>query len=264
MAQPVEESAAARDIVTLLDKVGIILSTFDDDTWQQSLTELTAHSGLAKATVHRLAGEMVGVGMLEKTGIHYRLGLRLFELGQLVPRQRTLREVGRPFIRRLMALTRETVHLALRDGLDVIYVDKLEGDHALQEVSRVAGRLPAHATATGKVLLAHSNRTVLEALAFRGLTPLTRRTTSSFAVLRRQMDRIRADGFAREVEETRLGYMSIAVPVYMGERDVVAALSVTGTVQRLSAAQPRLIPQLRHAAAGISADLAGRAHSSPA
>ncbi|MEA5155313.1 IclR family transcriptional regulator [Raineyella sp.] len=259
MAQPVAEPVAGRDILTLLDKVALILSTFDDDTWQQSLTELTARSGLAKATVHRLAGEMVGVGLLEKTGIHYRLGLRLFELGQLVPRQRTLREVGRPYVRKLMTFSQETVHLALRDGLDVIYVDKLEGDRGLQDVSRVAGRLPAHATATGKVLLAHSNRTVLEALAFRGLTPLTRRTTSSFAVLRRQLDRIRADGFAREVEETRLGYMSIAVPVHHGERDVVAALSVTGTVQRLSPAQSRLIPQLRQAAAAISADLVARA-----
>ena len=117
MAQPVEESVAVRDILTLLDKVAIILSTFDDDTWQQSLTELTARSGLAKATVHRLAGEMVGVGLLEKTGIHYRLGLRLFELGQLVPRQRTLREVGRPFIRKLMSLTQETIHLASIPGM---------------------------------------------------------------------------------------------------------------------------------------------------
>lgn len=263
MAQTMEEHGELRDTVTLLDRVDVILSTFGDGIWQQSLIELTARSGLAKATVHRLAVQMVDVGMLEKTGIYYRLGLRLFELGQLVPRQRTLREVGRPYVRKLAGLTHETVHLALRDGLDVIYIDKLEGDRDPGEVSRVAGRMPAHATATGKTLLAHSNADVLEALAFRGLSPVTRRTTSSFAVLRRQLEKIRLEGYAREIEETRLGYMSIAVPVYLGS-DVVAAMSVTGTVQRLSPAQGRIIPALRQASASVSAALAGRANAEPA
>ena len=126
---------------SLLGKARLILDSFDADSGALSLTELANRSGVAKATVHRIAGELVSLGLLERVGTKYRLGLRLFELGQLVPRQRILREVSLTYVQDLHAATRETVHLAIRDGLDVLYIDKISGHHGGGPA--VAGGWPA-------------------------------------------------------------------------------------------------------------------------
>ncbi|WP_084531517.1 IclR family transcriptional regulator [Nocardia miyunensis] len=238
---------------TVLGKARLILDTFDSESSDLSLTELTRRSGVAKASVYRLAGELVEWGLLERAGTKYRLGLRLFELGQLVPRQRILRDAALPYMEDLLLATQETVHFAVRDGIDVLYIEKIVGHRGLNEQSRVAGRLPLYCTATGKIILAFSPPSVFDEVVEQGFTALTRRTTMSVGVLRTQLERMRKEQLAVEVEETRLGYMSVAVPVFSGPRVLAGALSVTAPTARLNVS--RITGALRTAGVGITRTL---------
>jgi DNA-binding IclR family transcriptional regulator len=116
---------------------------FDVDSAALSLTELSRRSGVAKATTHRLANALVEWGVLERAGTKYRLDLRLFELGQLVPTQRISRDAALPYLQELHAVTAATVHFAIRDGLDVLYIDKISGHGAVgtpSDRARLVGR----------------------------------------------------------------------------------------------------------------------------
>ncbi|EME14407.1 IclR family transcriptional regulator [Rhodococcus triatomae] len=252
---PLEAAApvAGGEMSSVLGKARLILDAFDNEHNDLSLTELTRRSRVAKATVHRLAGELVEWGLLERAGTKYRLGLRLFELGQLVPRQRILRDAALPYMEDLLLATQETVHFAVRDGIDVLYIEKIIGHRGLNQQSRVAGRLPLYCTATGKMILAFSPQSVFDEVVEQGFTALTNRTTMSVSVLRQQLERMRKDQLAVEVEETRLGYMSVAVPVFSGPTTIAGALSVTGPTVRMNVS--RVTGALRTAGVGISRTL---------
>ena len=245
--------ASAGDPSSVLGKVRLILESFTADSDELSLAELVRRSGVAKATVHRLAAELVDWGLLERAGTRYRLGLRLFELGQIVPRQRILRQAALPYMQDLLAATGETIHFAIDEGLEVLYVEKIIGHRGLNKESRVAGRLPLYCTATGKAILAFSPPSLLEEVLNHRLEPVTRHTITSPALLRTQIERIRREGISMESEETRLGYMSMAVPVF-GRRSILAgAVSITAPTVRMNA--PRFTGALRAAAAGITRTL---------
>lgn len=243
----------AADMTSVLAKARLIVDTFDSTNTDLSLTELTRRSGVSKASVHRLAGELVEWGLLERAGTKYRLGLRLFELGQMVPRQRILRDAALPYMEDLLLATQETVHFAVREGFDVLYIEKIVGHRGLNENSRVAGRLPLYSTATGKIMLAFSPREVFDEVVAQGFVAHTSRTTMSVAVLAQQLERMRKDQLAVEVEETRLGYMSVAVPVFSGNAVLAGALSVTAPTSRMNV--NRVAGALRTAGIGISRSL---------
>lgn len=235
---------------SVLSKARQILDAFLDDdlgvTAVLPLTELARRSGVPKASVHRLCQELLEWGLLERADSEpgYRLGLLLFEMGQRVSRQRLLRDAAMRPMEDLLATTGATVHLGIRAGLDVLYVEKLAGRHPVVEPSSVAGRLPLHATATGKVLLAFAPHRVLEEVLQAGVGRLTPRTLASPALLAAQLDRVRRERLAVEVEECRLGHASIAVPIAEGDT-VVAALSLTSR----TGGPPlrRYVPALRRA-----------------
>jgi DNA-binding IclR family transcriptional regulator len=247
-----EQHAAPADdsMNSVLGKARLILEAFDTENAELSLTDLVRRTGVAKASVYRLARELTAWGVLERNGTRYHLGLRLFELGQLVPRQRILRQAALPFMEDLLMATQETVHFAVREGLDVLYIEKIIGHRGLREQSRVAGRLPLHSTATGKVILAYSPTALFDEVVKEGFTAHTRHTTMSVALLRKQVDRVRLEGISVEREEVRLGYLSTAVPVFGGRGMLAGALSITGPTTRLHV--DRVAGALRTAAAGIS------------
>ena len=245
--------AGAADMNSVLGKVRLILDAFTTESDELSLADLVRPSGMAKATVHRLAQELITYGLLERTGTRYRLGLRLFELGQLVPRQRILRQAALPYMEDLLIATQETIHFAIGDGLDVLYIEKIIGHRGLNKQSRVAARLPLYCTATGKAILAFSPETLLDEVIAQGLRPVTRHTTVSVAVLRKQIERIRHEHIAVEEEETRLGYMSMAVPVFSSSSVLAGALSITAPTIRMNV--NRFSGALRTAGLGVSRTL---------
>ncbi|MEW2443659.1 IclR family transcriptional regulator [Micromonospora marina] len=237
---------------SMLAKAHRILDAFAPEDDQLPLTELVRRSGIAKATVHRLCQELILWGALERAGTDYRLGLRMFEIGQRVPRQRILADAARPVMEDLFVSTGEAVHLAVRDGLTVLYLEKL-GSRTVARPSRVGGHLPLHCTSTGKVILAHSPTALLQQVVQAGLTPITRYTVTSPGRLVEQLRRARDEGCFTEIEETRLGYLSAAVPLFGRQGSVVGALAVTAPTYRARPA--RLVAAVRTAAEKVNRTL---------
>lgn len=217
---------------SVLGKVQLILETFGPDDEHLSLSEIARRSGVAKASVHRLAQELLRWGLLERRGSDYRLGMRLFEIGQRVPRQRIIREAARPYMEDLYQATNETIHLAVLDGLEVFYLEKVSGHGQITRPSRVAGRMPLHCTATGKALLAFGSRTVLDEVLATPFERVTPHTVSTPGLLLQELTRARELGYAVEREQTRIGFLSVAIPLAGSSGTTIAALSVTAPVFR--------------------------------
>ncbi len=220
------------DANSVLGKVRRILEAFGPDDETLSLSELSRRSGLAKASVHRLAQELVRWGLLERLHSDYRLGMRLFEIGQRVPRQRILRDLTRPFMEDLFHATGETVHLAVADGLEVLYLEKVSGHGQVGRPSRVAGRMPLHCTATGRALLAFGPASLVEEVLAGPLIRVAPRTVVAPGLLAQELQRARECGYAVEHEQTRVGYMSVAVPLRGATGVTVAAMSITAPLTR--------------------------------
>ncbi|MFE6738260.1 IclR family transcriptional regulator [Streptomyces tubercidicus] len=233
----------------MLDKAAHILECFTPDVESYRLSELARCTGLPKPTVHRLTADLVRLGWVERSGARYRLGAKLFELGSRVPRRRDLREVALPFLQDLFEATRETVHLGVREGLEVVYLERIHGHDALRLPSRIGGSLPLSCTAVGKALLAFSGAELTEELLSRPLPSLTARSLTDPALVRAALEKTQVAGLAYEEEEAVDGVSCIAAPVFAGGV-TVAALSVAVPRERFSAA--RLAPAVRTAALGLS------------
>ena len=221
----------------MLAKVQLILETFGPDDEHLSLSEIARRSGVAKASVHRLAQELLRWGLLERRGSDYWLGMRLFEMGQRVPRQRIIREAARPYMEDLYQATNETIHLAVLDGLEVFYLEKVSGHGQITRPSRIAGRMPLHCTATGKALLAFGTRSVLDEVLSTPFERVTPHTVSAPGPLLRELNQARELGYAVEMEQTRVGYLSVAIPLVGSSGATMAALSVTAPVFRADVAK---------------------------
>lgn len=230
-----------------------LVGAFDEAHRRLGLTDLAERAGLPLATAHRLVAELVSWGALarEEDG-RYVVGRRLWDVGLLAPVNTDLVEAASPFLHDLYAATRATVHLAVRDGLQALYVDRLSGHASVPVVSTIGSRLPLHATGVGKVLLAHAPTDVQEAV-LASLTRITPYTISQPARMRRQLASVLEDDHATTVEEMTLGACSVAVPIRAGA-EVVAALGVV--VPSLQARErDRLVSAMQVAARGIGRSL---------
>lgn len=238
-------------VLSMVGRAFTLLTAFRPGDGELGLAELCRRTAIAKPTAHRLLGELAGWGVVERTDTGtWRLGLRLFELGQLVPRQRDLLDVAAPFLADLFEATRETVHLAVLDGTDVVYVQKLTVSGSPEIPSRLGGRMPAHCTGVGKALLAFGPPERLATVIAAGLQRRTPRTVIAPGLLRAELDTIRRTGIAEEHEESARGIACVAAPVLDTGGHAVAALSITGWANRLH--PHRLAPAVRTAALGIS------------
>lgn len=249
-------SGSEVDLGTVLGKTMAILRAFSHDDHGLNLAELGRRTGLAKGTLHRVAGELVGLGLLDRTADTYRLGRHLFELGMRASVERTIIEVATPFMEDLYESTHETVHLGVREGIEVVYVAKIGGHSQAETPSRVGGRLPLHCTAVGKSLLAHAPDDVLAAVVRGGLERRTPRTLTGAGLLKKQLDQVGETGLSYEFEESVVGVVCVASPVFGADGAVATAISVAGPINRF---RPQQHAQaVRAAAQGISATLARR------
>jgi DNA-binding IclR family transcriptional regulator len=219
---------------TVLGKAEAILDAFTVEEPHLSLVELVDRTGLPKGTVHRVASDLLTWGLLERTAGQYRLGLRMFELGLRVPRQRVLRDAALPFMEDLYEATREVVHLGIRDGQEVLYLEKLMGHRRVSAPSRVAGRMPLHCTGLGKALLAFSSTDIVDGMIEEGLQRRTPHTIVTPSVLRAQLNQVRETWLAYEHEESSLGLGCVAAPVFGTGNRLVAAISVAAPSSRYS------------------------------
>jgi DNA-binding IclR family transcriptional regulator len=235
----------------VVGKVALILDAFTAQDRGVGFAELQRRTGLAKATLHRLTGELVEARLLDRVDGRFRLGGHLFELGLRASPERGLIEVATPYLEDLYERTHETVHLGLREGVEVVYVLKIGGHRPARAPSRLGGRMPLHATAIGKALLAYAPAEVRSAVLGAPLARLASRTVTAPGLLAGQLDEIVAGGVAYEFEESAAGIVCVAAPIVAGP--IVAAVSVAGPVSRF---QPRRhADAVRAAADGIASAL---------
>ncbi len=237
-----------------------LLFAFDEAHRQLTLSELAQRSDLPLSTAHRLVGELVAGGALvRRLNGEYLVARRLWQLGLLAPVETGLRELAAPFMNDLHAATRATVHLAVREGGEALYLERLSGGLSIPVVSSVGSRLPLHATGVGKVLLAHAPDDVVADVLAR-LGPITPHTITQPARMRDQLERVRRDGYSTTAEEMTLGSCSVAVPVTARDR-VIAALGIV--VPTFKRDHSHLVAALRVAATGVSRVLSQGAANSP-
>jgi DNA-binding IclR family transcriptional regulator len=230
-----------------------LLNAFGPADAELTLTELAARTGLPKPTAHRLLGELVNWGGLERTRSGYRLGMRLFVLGQRVPRPRGLRDAALPYLEDLYEASHENIHLAVLDGIHTLFLDKVSGRRSMPIISRVGGRLPAYCTATGKLFLAFGAPERLRRVLGAGLARHTPHTIAMPGLLERDLARTLERGYGINREESEVGVSAVAAPVFDHRRRVIAAISITGHAGRLDL--DRLAPAVRTSALSLSREL---------
>ncbi|TFB69771.1 IclR family transcriptional regulator [Cryobacterium glaciale] len=203
-----------------------VLAAFDVETPLLTLSQLARKAGLPVATVYRLAGELEDGRFLDRDNAgRYGLGVRLWEMGLLTPVHGRLRETAMPFLLNLQYECRETVQLAVCDGTNAIYIEKLTSETSVPIQSRIGARIPLHATGIGKALLAFSSDDFTEAILAMPLTQFTPETISDRRVLLRQLAQIRQRGYSVSHQEYSLGSSSLAAPV-MVNGSVQAAIGI--------------------------------------
>lgn len=227
----------------MLTRSFAILNAFRPGDVSVQPTELARRTGLSKATGHRIVREMVDLGILERTDAGVSIGLRMFEIGQLVPLHSPLRVAALPFLTDLSEATGGAMHLAVLEGADVVYLEIVNPIKGLS--SRTGGRLPARSTAAGWAILAFStDQVVREVLGPSFATPRDRSRPRP-----EDLAGVRAHRFACDPEGDSGAVKAVAVPVLDRSGAAIAALSLlhpTGTSQ-----QHRFVPALQVAAKAL-------------
>ncbi len=212
---------------SVLARAVSLVRLFDTQHAVIGVSDAARRTGLAKSTAHRLLNELADLRVLERTGGGFRLGLLLFELGALVPVHHSLATVARPVMTDLRDTTKGRIHLAVLDGTEVVYVD-IVGEARTAIASRVGGRLPAHTTGVGKVILAYSPAATVDGVLKTGLPRITPRTLHTPGALLRELEQIRHEGQGYDREESHPGISCVAAPIFDSEGGVIAGISITG------------------------------------
>lgn len=243
---------------SVLRKAQLILESFGPDDEQLGLTEIARRAGVPKASVYRLAQELLRWGLLERRGSGYWLGIRLFELGQRVPRHRILHGATRPYMEDLHKATGETIHLGVLDGREVLYLEKVYAHEYVPLPSRVAGRMPLHCTATGRIFLAFGPQEFRDEVLGAPLQRVTRYTVVSPSALSRELAQVRLNGHAVEYEQTRPGWASVAIPLTGPSGTIMGALSITAPTYRAKANISKFVHLLQMCGSQIEKTIGGR------
>lgn len=237
----------------MIERMTLILGAFDGSTPRLTLQEIVERTGLPRSTTHRILDTLVRLRWLEHRAGAYRLGMRSLELGGLAVAHNELREATAPLLHDLHLRTQTTVHLAVLDRLDIVYLDKVSGRGGTALGTRVGGRTPAHATAAGKAILAWTDPRLVDA-TFRGrLVSRTPRTLPTIDALAQELVAVRGrGGVAYDREESAPGIACVAAPL-RGSGRAIAAISLTGPAKRMDLT--RLSAYVEQAARQASAAL---------
>ncbi|WP_353236316.1 IclR family transcriptional regulator [Diaphorobacter ruginosibacter] len=198
------------------------------------VSELAAQLLLNKSNVHRLLQALVHQGFARKNAEtnRYELTMKMWELGSRIAGKLDVRLESLPFMKQLAEETRETVHLSILDGAEVLYIEKIDSPQPVRAYTTVGGRAPAQCVATGKALLAWADEEVLANVKNR-LKAHTGKSIVRLGDLRRQLEEIRTTGYAINTGEWREQVVGAAAPIRDASGRVVAALGISGPAERL-------------------------------
>jgi len=250
--QPIPGTRAVKRVLSLL-------SAFTESRPTWSLTELSAEVGLSKATAHRMLSvlEQEGYVVRPSGSADFQLGPEMIVLGVLALKSVDIRSVARPELRFLAESTGEDASLETLVGTEVLILDEARGRGLMGLGSEVGTRWPAHATATGKVLLSCANQAMTEPMD--GLHPMTAHTITSWELWTETLSDVRERGYATNLEELEYGYHSVAAPIRDREGWATASLSVGGSTHRVTVDRiPELAKAVQEAASRVSERLGYR------
>jgi len=217
-----------------------VLDCFTDED-ELGVSDIARRLGVAKSTAHRLVTSLCTRGLAERnpeTG-QYRLGMHLFELGQLAAQRLRLRQAAMPLLEELRQISGCTVQLAVASGADVLYVERLSTLHGMRLFSSVGHRLPAHCTSSGKAMAAYDPM-LARARCDAGFPALTGASIRTVAAYDRSLAEARRSGVATSVDEANVGVSSVAAPVLDSGGRAQGAISLVGPTQELPADFGRL------------------------
>lgn len=213
-----------------------ILACFSTTQPVRAVADLADELGLSGSSAHRYVATLAELGYLERLGDGYRLGMRVTDLGVSSLDATGLRERARPHLAALQRRSALTVGLAVLDGEEVIYLERLHCSPSALELPMKSGsRLPAHCTAPGKVLLAHlPEQERRRLLSTARLTRHAPNTITDTGALRNELERVRTQGLAVDNEELTPGSLAIAAPVHDGNDEVLGAIDIATEVLTIS------------------------------
>jgi IclR family transcriptional regulator, KDG regulon repressor len=249
--------------ITALQRGLRLLQLFSESSQGLTAKQVAERSRLPVSTVHRFLANLETAGFLNCTGNVYHLGIDCFAIGQAALAQLDIRRVSLPYLQELNRQTRETVHLTVRHGFSAVYVEKLDSTEQLRIYSRIGAAVPLHCTAVGKVMLAYmpeeQRQRILPQLELKRFTP---HTVGSLQELEAELQRIKKNGYACDLEEHELHIRCVAAPIWDHAGVVNASLSITAPIVRMAIARLRqLAPLIQVAGRQISHELGYQTNS---
>ncbi|MFN7855613.1 MAG: IclR family transcriptional regulator [Acidovorax sp.] len=245
----------AKPSVQVLERMFTLIDVLASREDAISLKEISEKTGLHPSTTHRILNDLtIGRFVDRPESGSYRLGMRLLELGNLVKARLSVRDAALAPMRNLHKLIQQPVNLSMRQGDEIVYVERAYSERSgMQVVRAIGGRAPLHLTSTGKLFLALDDPQRVRAYATRtGLAGHTRNSITQLALLERELARARQQGFARDNEELELGVRCMAAGVYDDQGKLVAGLSISAPADRLDESW---LPKLQATANEISVAL---------
>jgi len=252
-------STRERQFVKSLERGLAVIRALSSPGDGRTLSDVAHDTGLTRASARRFLLTLEQLGYVRSDGRRFTLTPRALELGFAFLSSLTLPQIAQPHLRELVERVHESSSVSVLDGGDVVYVAREPTQRIMTVAISVGTRFPAYATSMGRVLLAGLDEASLSAFLDQAeLRPLTAATVTTKAALRRELERVRKQGWALVDQELEDGLRSIAVPISDPAGEVVAAINLSTHASRRTARTMRaeLLPPLRDAADAIERDLA--------
>jgi DNA-binding IclR family transcriptional regulator len=244
--------------IQVLERTFALLDVLASHQDPVSLKQISETTGLHPSTAHRILNDLATGRYVDRPEAgSYRLGMRLLELGNLVKARLDVRDAALGPMRELHKITHQPVNLSVRQGDEIVYIERTYSERSgMQVVRAIGGRAPLHLTSVGKLFLAFDEPQRVRAYATRtGLSGHTRNSITNIASLERELANVRQRGLARDDEELELGVRCMAAPIYDDQSKLVAGLSISSPADRL---EEGWLQRVKDTAAHISAALGYR------
>lgn len=225
------------EVVQSIDRALSILELISDYNEGLRITEISEKVDLHKSTVHRLLGTLIYKGFVEQDEVtnKYKISLKLYELGSKKIEDLDMLKVSKPYTERLMIELNEVVHLVIRDGNHIVYIDKVEADNTIRMASNVGRRSPLYCTSVGKAIMAFMDEKEIEEIWNNSnVEKLTENTITNFQMFKNELKKIKQQGYAIDDEENEIGVRCVGAPIFNYKGEVEGAISISGPTIRVT------------------------------
>ncbi|WP_105616198.1 IclR family transcriptional regulator [Vallitalea okinawensis] len=225
------------EVVQSVDRALEILELLSCHVDGLAIKEISEKLELHKSTVHRLLGTLIYKGYVEQNELNnrYLVTLKLFQLGSRKVENTDVIETSKPYLNQLAQFSGEVVHLVLRDGTDIIYVDKVEGNQTIRMHSKIGNRSPMYCTGVGKAIMSTLEEDEIKMIWENSeIKRLTEHTIIELAEMHQTIEQIKLSGYALDNEENELGVKCVAVSIKDYRGISIAAISISGPKERMT------------------------------